>query len=238
MDRWVNRVALVTGASYGIGKGIAEMLASSGLKVVACARSLDKLEAMSKEHPNITAYKCDLTNKHEIDDMFKFIDSSLGGVDVCVANAGTTKTAKLLESDYDTCKELLDLNVLALTYCVQLSLKSMMRRNVDDGQIFLMGSTSAHRVGANRFYAATKHAVRALQEGFRLELRELGSHIRVCCLSMGHTDTPLIERLYGGKLPVELLKVKDITDTVKFVMQTPKHVEVNDILMRPVEHKL
>ncbi len=187
MDRWVNRVALVTGASSGIGKALANFLASSGLKVVACARNVDKIDAM----PNIVPYKCDLKNKHEIEDMFKFIESKMGGVDVCVANAGTNTTPKLLDGNYNDFKELLNLNILALTYCTQLSIKSMRERNVDDGQIIMMSSTSAHRIGSNRFYSVTKHAVKAVQEGFRQELRELGSHIRVCGISPGIVETPL-----------------------------------------------
>ncbi len=90
MQRWAGRVALVTGASAGIGEAIAKMLADSGMKVVACARRMEKLEALSNDRPLIRPYKCDVGVESEVKAMFDWIEAQpdLGRVDACVANAG------------------------------------------------------------------------------------------------------------------------------------------------------
>lgn len=99
MERWSNRVALVTGASAGIGAAICRLLIANGMKVVGCARRMDKLEALAKECPGFRPFKCDMRNDTEIQAMFEWIekDPDLGRIDVCVANAGLAKNTNLME---------------------------------------------------------------------------------------------------------------------------------------------
>ena len=253
MDHWQNRVAVVTGASAGIGEAICKMMATSGLKVVASARRMDRLEKLAMDHPGfIYPYKCDVSEKDAVEKMFAWIESQpdLGKVDVCVANAGLSKANTLLNGDYDEWKEQLDVNVLGLALTTQLSIRSMLKHKIDDGQIVFISSMSGHRVpnsDSTRFYSATKFAVRGLLDGFRQELKALGdnNHIRICSVSPGlvETEFALVNRrgdeeqakkTYSG---LECLQAEDIAAHVKHVLELPKRVDVNDILVRATEQK-
>ena len=103
MERWQNRVALVTGSSDGIGAAILKALSVSGMKVVGCARRVEKIESIALDHPNIFPYKCDLSDNNQVEEMFKWIENhkDLGRIDVCVPNAGLSRAATLLDGDYN-----------------------------------------------------------------------------------------------------------------------------------------
>ena len=94
MDRWTNRVVIVTGASSGIGAAICRLLDQNGMKVVGCARQIDKLERMKIELPWFYPFKCDLQKEDEINQMFQWID-------VCIPNAGLTKSITLLDGSME-----------------------------------------------------------------------------------------------------------------------------------------
>jgi len=100
MERWVGRVALVTGASAGIGAAICESLVEHGLVVVGCARNVAKIQQMAdglqSAKGKLYARQCDLTKEEEIASMFSWIDTTLGGVDVCVNNAGLGDVSSIL----------------------------------------------------------------------------------------------------------------------------------------------
>ena len=98
-SRWVDRVAVVTGASAGIGASICRVLAGEGMKVVGCARRIDKIEELARARPGITPYRCDLTSDSDIVGMFEWIEANpeLGKVDVCIPNAGLAASSSLLE---------------------------------------------------------------------------------------------------------------------------------------------
>ncbi|KAG7279363.1 hypothetical protein CRUP_001271, partial [Coryphaenoides rupestris] len=160
MDRWKGRVALVTGASVGIGAAVARVLVQQGMRVVGCGRSVDKIEKLAAECQSagysgtLIPYKCDLCSEEDILSMFSAIRTLHQGVDV---------------------------NILALSICTREAYKSMKERNVDDGHIININSMSGHRVipsADGHFYCATKYAVTALTEGLRQELREAKTHIR------------------------------------------------------------
>jgi NADP-dependent 3-hydroxy acid dehydrogenase YdfG len=100
MERWVNRIALVTGASAGIGAAICKLLCENGMKVVGCARRVEKIEELQKNcHGLLFPYKCDLSNEEEINAMYKWIEENpkLGKIDVCIPNAGLSFNTTLLD---------------------------------------------------------------------------------------------------------------------------------------------
>ena len=122
--------------------------------------------------------------------MFDWISShpELGKVDVCINNAGLSSAENLREGSMESWRKMLDVNVLALCLCTQLSVNLMTKNNVTDGQIIMISSMSGHRVPPNpstRFYSASKFAVTGLLEGWRQELRDVGGNIRVCGISPG-----------------------------------------------------
>ncbi|KAF3847540.1 hypothetical protein F7725_020568 [Dissostichus mawsoni] len=224
MDRWRGRVALVTGASVGIGAAIAKELVRCGMKVVGCARDVDKIQNLAAEcqsagHSGVLVpFKCDLNNEEEILSMFAAIKDQHKGVDVCINNAGLANPESLLHGQTSGWKNMLDVNVLALCICSREAYQSMKERNVDDGHIINLNSMSGHRVVHStdvHFYSSTKFAVTALTEGLRQELREANTHIRATAL-----------------------EAIDVANSVTYVLSAPPHVQIGDIQMRPVEQVL
>ncbi|XP_077950183.1 dehydrogenase/reductase SDR family member 11-like isoform X2 [Gasterosteus aculeatus] len=143
MDRWggqSGRVALVTGASVGIGASAAEELVRSGMTVVGCARDVEKMqlavELQAAGHSGVQVpFQCDLNSEEEILSMFAAIKEQHRGVDVCINNAGLAHPESLLNGKTSGWKKMLDVNVLALCICTREVYQSMKERNVDDGHI-------------------------------------------------------------------------------------------------------
>merc|ERR1712223_1367646 len=148
MDRWKNRVAVVTGASSGIGATICKLLSQNGMKVVGCARRFEKMEEMKDGLLNFYPYKCDMRNEDEIREMFIWIENhpDLGKIDVCIPNAGLNQDSKLMDGTMEQWKTMLDVNVLSLQLCTQLAVKSMLKNNINDGQIIMMSSQFGHQI--------------------------------------------------------------------------------------------
>ncbi|XP_059511184.1 dehydrogenase/reductase SDR family member 11a [Stegostoma tigrinum] len=254
MERWKGRVALVTGASVGIGAAIARTLVQHGMTVVGCARSVDKIEKLAAECKSadyagtLVAHKCDLTNEEEILSMFSAIKSQYQGVDVCINNAGLAHPEPLLSGKTDLWRNMINVNVIAMSICTREAYQSMKMRNVDDGHIININSMSGHRVvpsSATHFYAATKFAVTALTEGLRQELREARTHIRATSVSPGLVETEFAFRLYNNDPEkaaatyenLECLKAEDLASAVVYILSAPSHVQIGDIQMRPTEQQ-
>ncbi|XP_072041943.1 dehydrogenase/reductase SDR family member 11-like isoform X2 [Amphiura filiformis] len=249
-DRWVGRVALVTGASAGIGAAIAKRFAQLGLKVVGCARNIDKIKTLedelqkSKASGSVHAIKCDVSQETEVLSMFKEIKEKYGGVDVCVNNAGLNHATSIIDGKTEDWKHIFDVNVLGLSICTREAVKSMRERNVDDGHIIHLNSTLGHWVlpiSTIHLYSASKHAVTALTEGLRQELREIKSHIRVTSISPGLIKTEFAPRALGQEAAdglyaaIPWLEADDIADAVVYALQAPPHVQVHDIIIHPIE---
>nr|BBD75697.1 dehydrogenase/reductase SDR family member 11 [Oryctolagus cuniculus] len=252
MERWRDRLALVTGASVGIGAAVARALVQQGLKWVGCARTVGNIEELAAEcksagYPGtLVPFRCDLSNEEDILSMFSAIRSQHGGVDICINNAGFARPDTLLDGSTSGWKDMFNVNVLALSICTREAYQSMKERGVDDGHIININSMSGHRVvpqSTGHFYSATKYAVTALTEGLRQELREAQTHIRATCISPGLVETQFAFRLYD-KDPekaaatyeqIKCLKAEDVAEAVIYVLSTPPHVQIGDIQMRPTE---
>ncbi|XP_068173184.1 dehydrogenase/reductase SDR family member 11-like [Antennarius striatus] len=255
MDRWRGRVALVTGASSGIGESIAKELVRYGMKVMGCARNVEKVQKLAAECQSeglsgvLVPFQCDLSDEEDILSMFAAIKEQHKGVDVCINNAGCGHSEPLLSGQTSAWKNMLDVNILGLCICTREAYQSMKERNVDDGHIININSMSGHRIVNNadsHFYASTKFAMTALTEGLRQELREAKSHIRVTSISPAKVKTSFFERFYGGnadKAAAEstnstVLEAIDVTNSVTYALSAPPHLQIGDILMRHVEQEL
>ncbi|XP_071944509.1 dehydrogenase/reductase SDR family member 11-like [Antedon mediterranea] len=249
-DRWVGRVALVTGASVGIGAAIAKKLVSHGMKVVGCANNgVDKVKAISEELKSqnapglLHAVKCDVTKEDEILAMFAEIKEKFGGVDVCVNNAGLGFDCPLMSGKTEHWRHMLEVNVLALAICTRESLNQMAERGVDDGHIFHLNSTSGHRVVGSGFYCGTKYMVTAMTEGLRQELRNKKSNIRITSISPGMVKTEFSIRMRGEEKGNEIysrmknLEADDIANSLIHALHAPPHCQIHDIIMRPTEQR-
>nr|CAD7437473.1 unnamed protein product [Timema bartmani] len=216
MERWSGKVALVTGASSGIGAAIAQELVRQGLKVVGLARRVERVEELAaglKNAPGkLYAVKADIAKEEDIIAAFDWIKKNLGGVDILVNNAGLG-TTEVLSNIGDASWRVLDVNVKGLCICTREALKSMKERGVNNGHIIHINSVLGHSLPNTipvSIYHASKHAVTVLTEGLRRELVQLGSKtkITVCCNDV--TNKYELNRLnakYNGpqltKLPSE-----------------------------------
>lgn len=245
MERWRGRVALVTGASSGIGRATARALARHGLRVALCARrtgALDDLSSELEKDTEVLWQAADVRREEDILHLFGGIRERWGGVDVLINNAGLGLHAPLVDGETDAWREMLELNLLGLCICTREAVRDMRARG-DDGHVIHVSSMAAHRVptGAG-VYAATKFGVRALTEGLRQELRELESPIRVSAVSPGYVETEFAERYFGSAEAAErlygrlrVLRAEDVADAIVWLLSRPPHVQVHDILMRPLE---
>ncbi|KAL1260567.1 hypothetical protein QQF64_008394 [Cirrhinus molitorella] len=255
MDRWKGRVALVTGASAGIGAAIANSLVQHGMKVVGCARNVKQIENLAAEcvrsgfSGTLIPYKCDLTVEDEMLSMFTWIKGQHKGIDVCINNAGLAHPEPLLSGKSSGWRNMMDVNVLALSLCTREAYQSMKERKVDDGHIININSICGHRVinhADGHFYTASKYAVTALTEGLRQELREAKTHIRATCISPGLVETEFAYRLFSENPEIAVatykrikcLEADDIANSVVYVLSAPPHVQIGDIEITPVEDSL
>jgi NADP-dependent 3-hydroxy acid dehydrogenase YdfG len=244
MERFRDRIALVTGASSGIGAATARMLAREGMKVAVTARRTERLDALAAEHgaDRVLPIGCDLRDPAAIARLFEEVRARGGGVDVLVNNAGLGHAAPLVSGDTEHWREMLEVNVLALCVCTREALRDMRARG-DDGHVVHVSSMAAHRVPKESgVYSATKFAVRSLTEGLRVELRALRSRIRVSAVSPGYVQTEFAEHYHRsaevaaktyGRFPV--IQPDDVASTIRHVLSLPPHVQVHDVLMRPTE---
>jgi NADP-dependent 3-hydroxy acid dehydrogenase YdfG len=244
MRRWAGKTALVTGASSGIGAAIAHRLVAEGMRVVGCGRRLDTVaEVLAAADPAgdaSLAVACDVRDEAAVRGAFAAARDRFGGVDVLVNNAGLGHAGLLAEGSVDEWREMLEVNVLGLCICTREALADMRARG-GFGQIIHIGSMAGQRVPAGAgLYAATKHAVRALTESLRLELRAAGDPIRVGEVCPGFVETGFAEHYHKSAAKAretygqfKVLEAADVAEAVVYMLACPEHVQVHDILLRP-----
>jgi NADP-dependent 3-hydroxy acid dehydrogenase YdfG len=248
MDRWEGHVALVTGASSGIGRAIAVALYQAGMKVAVCARRHDRLQELQSELGAVEerwlSIETDLREEASILSMFSTIRERWGGVDVLVNNAGLGHHSPLLSGDTEMWRETLEVNVLALSVCSREAVQDMMRQK-RAGHVIHISSMSGHRVpSGSGMYSASKYAVRALTEGLRKELRQEQSDIRVSAVSPGFVETEFAALYHRSEEAAvdtysrfKTLEAKDIADAVVYALGAPPYMQVHDILIRPTQQE-
>ncbi|XP_018565965.1 farnesol dehydrogenase-like [Anoplophora glabripennis] len=250
MDRWVGKVAIVTGASAGIGAAICEKLVENGLQVVGVARRKEKIEELSQKligkSGKLHAVKADLTKEEDILGAFEWVKDNLGPVHILVNNAGIVQFGNLTEGDTESWRQVLDLNVLGLCIATREAIKNMKENNVD-GHIIHINSIAGHKVPnitSFSIYPASKFAVTALTESLRLELNSLESKIRITSISPGATETEFLETSNVDPNDAQLakafktvLRTEDIADAVVYVLSTPPHVQIHELTIKPVNEE-
>ncbi|XP_058838955.1 farnesol dehydrogenase-like [Topomyia yanbarensis] len=246
MERWQGKVAIVTGASSGIGAATAKALTVAGMVTIGLARRVDRVEALKSELPvevasRMHSFRCDVSKEADILAAFEFVEDNFGGVDVLVNNAGTYQKVDLLAPGNTDClRQSLNTNVLGLALCSREAFQSMKKRSVD-GHIFHINSIEGHKVpfypGAN-LYPASKYAVTAITETMRNELREAGTKIKVTSISPGFVRTEMVElcdtynNLEVESLP--MLQPEDIAKAIVYALGTPPHVQIHELTIKPV----
>jgi NADP-dependent 3-hydroxy acid dehydrogenase YdfG len=221
------RVLLITGASSGIGAATARRAHADGWRVVLAARSLERLEELAEElggSERALAIRCDVTEWEDQQRMVAAGLESFGRLDVAFANAGFGGPRGFLEDTPEHWREM----VLTNVYGAALTLRATIPALTDSrGHLLLTSSVAGRRVLPGSMYSCTKHAVTAMGEAARQDLN--GTGVRVTLIEPGMTDTPFFEQR-----PTDALQDDDIARAVLYAISQPPHVDVNEILVRPV----
>lgn len=245
--RLEGRVALVTGASSGIGEATALALAAEGARVALGARRVDRLEALAArirgEGGAVTVLELDVTDESQAAAAVERTVAELGGLDIVVNNAGVMLLGPIVGADTEDWRRMLSVNVLGLMYVTHAALPVLLERG--GGDIVNISSVAGRRVGAGAgVYHASKWAVNAFTESLRQEVTARG--VRVSVVEPGVVLTELTDHItdagvrestkaYVGGM--RALQPADIAEAILYVVSQPSHVSVNEVLVRPSDQE-
>lgn len=236
-------VALVTGASSGIGEATARALAASGAKVALAARRTDRLDAVVKQIEDAggeaLALACDVTDEAQVNRAVQAVKEKWGRLDVLVNNAGIAALGPVLGGDTAEWRRLFDINVLGLMYATHAALPLM--KDQGRGHVINISSVLGRIAPAgNAVYAATKWAVGGFSEALRQEC--VGYNVRVTVVEPGLVTTEINDRvtdkatkamLDAYTSSMQVLDASDIAAAVVYAVSQPAHVSINELLVRP-----
>lgn len=239
-----NKIALVTGATSGIGKACALILAKEGCDVIITGRRKDRLVELSNEITTTYNRKClaiafDIRQYKEVKNAVAGLDSYWCNVDILINNAGLASGfSKLHEGDIDDWEKMIDTNIKGLLYISREIIPGMVKRC--RGDIVNIGSIAGREAYPNgNVYCATKHAVNALTKGLRMDLFD--TPLRISTVDPGAVETEFsIVRFHGDKdkaknvyKGMQPLVAEDISEAVLFIVTRPPHVQIGEILIFP-----
>lgn len=245
-------VALVTGASSGIGAATAISLAAQGAAVGLAARRRDRLEALAeritKDGGRAQVRETDVTDEEQAKAMVDQTVEEFGRLDILVNNAGVMLLGPILDAPTEEWRRMVNLNVLGLLYCTHAALPHLLSaasedpRNVADVVNVSSVAGRVARLGSG-VYNATKFGVVAFSESLRQEVTT--RHVRVTIIEPGavltelatHLRPEILEQQARNFADVEMLRSEDISDAVTYAVTRPRHVALNEILVRPTEQE-
>ncbi len=225
------RVAIVTGASAGIGVAVARALAELGADVVLAARRIERLEQLTAELPTDSiAVACDVADDAQVDALVARAIDRFGQVDVLVNNAGLGSFANVVDTDPAAWREMLDVNVTGTFLCSRAVLPGMLDRG--DGAIVNVCSDVSRRTfPGGAAYCASKWAQYAFGQALGAEVREHGMRVGAVLPGMVGTE-------FNGGKPEErlewVLRPEDVADAVAFLVTRPAHAVVDELVVHPV----
>jgi len=237
-----DKVAIVTGASSGIGYATAIALSKAGAKVAIGARRVDRLQDLADkitDNDKVFYQKLDVTQRSECDDFAKAVLDKWGSIDILVNNAGLMPLSFIKNLKVDEWDRMVDVNIKGVMYCTGAVITHMKEKG--SGHIVNLSSVAGRIVfPAGAVYCATKHAVSAFSEGLRQEF-SARSNIRVTSIEPGVVDTELNDTITDESLKgfvenakkMKALHAEDIAGAILYAVEAPHHVNVNEVLIRP-----
>ena len=233
------RVAIVTGASSGIGRGVARELDRARMKLVLNGRRSDRLTELAKELAASTSIEGDLTDDSMPQRLVDGAVDTYGRLDVVFNNAGIMDTAHIEDADVDRLCANIRLNLEAAVRMAYTALKHF--KDAGDGYLINTSSILGTKVRATAgVYAGSKHGLEALTEALRMEVA--GSGVRVSCIQPGLVNTELQDHFevhprdfLNMKTPLE---PEDIARVVRFMLEQPPHVSIPRIMVLPSEQAM
>jgi len=241
------KVVVITGASSGLGEATARLLSSQRATVVLGARRADRLRQLAKELEangnKAIAVTTDVTRRDEVKSLVDAAVGNYGRIDVMINNAGLMPQAPLKQLKVDEWDRMIDVNIKGVLYGIAAALPHMQRQK--SGHFINVSYVAGHRLGPGfAVYAATKHAVRALSEGLRQEVKPY--NIRTTVISPGAvatelpnsiTDAAAAERIRTFYSQVAV-PAESFARAVAFAIDQPEDVDINEILYRPTRQEL
>ena len=239
------KIALITGATAGIGEACARLFASYRYNLIITGRRTDRLQRLADELTlengvEVRVLTMDVRHKAEVEGQLNGLDDHWKAVDVLINNAGLSQGLDPLQDgntdDWDT---MIDTNIKGLLYVTKVVSNWMIARK--DGHIVNLGSIAGKEVYQNgNVYCASKHAVDALNKAMRIDLLPHG--IRVSAIHPGAVETEFSEVRFKGDTDrakkvykgYEPLTAQDIAETIWFMVSRPKHVNISDLVIMPV----
>ena len=238
-----DKVAIVTGASSGIGYATALALSKAGAKVAIGARRTEKLSELeneiTKNGGQAFSQKLDVTKKSDCDSFVNSVMEKWGGVDILVNNAGLMPLSFIKNLKVDEWDQMIDVNIKGVLYCTGAVISHMVEKK--SGHIINISSVAGRIIfPSGSVYCATKHAVTALSEGLRQEF-STRKNIRITCIEPGVVSTELTNTITDESLKdfvenakkMQSLSAQDIANAILYAVEAPEHVNVNEVLIRP-----
>jgi NADP-dependent 3-hydroxy acid dehydrogenase YdfG len=237
------KIAIVTGASSGIGEATALALAKSGAKVAIGARRVDRLQSVKSKIEEIGGevfmQKLDVTKKTDCDSFVEGVLAKWGTIDILVNNAGLMPLSFFKNLKVSEWEQMIDVNIKGVLYCTGAVIPHLVAKK--SGHIVNLSSVAGRIVfPAGSVYCATKHAVAAFSEGLRQEF-SVRYNIRVTSIEPGVVATELNDTITDQSLQgfientkkMVALQADDIANAILFAVESPTHMNVNEILIRP-----
>ncbi|MGJ4011554.1 SDR family oxidoreductase [Levilactobacillus brevis] len=239
-----DKVVVITGASSGIGRATAKLLATKGANVVLGARREDRLKDLVAEIGSKAVYQVtDVTQRAQVHELLQLALTRFGHIDVLYNNAGTMPQGNLSDREYDKWQMMLNVNIMGVLNGIGEILPIMQRQR--DGLIITTDSVAGHVVyPASAVYNGTKYAVRAIMKGLRQEEKQNG--IRSTIISPGAVRTELVNTIGNATIEANIkqlmdsdgdrmlsLDPEDIANAVLFAIDQPKHVAISEVMVRP-----
>ncbi|MCA0172022.1 SDR family oxidoreductase [Bacillus sp. RAR_GA_16] len=240
------KVAVVTGASSGIGEAIAKHLANEGASLVLAARREEKLTDLAsfitnQSNGKALVVKTDVTKKEDMEQLVEKAKQEFGKVDIVVNNAGVMLLSFMKNDEVDQWSQMVDVNIKGVLYGIHAALPDMLKQ--ESGHIINVSSVAGHEVFASSaVYSATKYAVRALSMGLEKELSKTG--VRVTNISPGAVETELAHHITDEEVlnmfkdrasSMKTLQADDIARAVVYAVTQPDYVNVNEVVVRPMQ---
>ncbi len=245
-------VALVTGASSGIGAATAVALAARGAAVALAARRKDRLDALAADiraqGGTALVLECDITEEQQATQAVERTVAELGRLDTLINNAGVMLLGPVVDAPLAEWQRMVELNVLGLLYCAHAALPHLLRAAEDSPRRvadMVNISSVAGRVprSGSGVYNLTKHGVGAFSEALRQEVTRL--HVRVSLVEpgavatelAGHNRPEVLETMRSRFADMERMQAEDISDAILYIVTRPRRVAINEILIRPTEQE-
>jgi NADP-dependent 3-hydroxy acid dehydrogenase YdfG len=251
-DRLAGTVALVTGASSGIGAATAQALVAQGASVALAARRVDNLESLAAQIRDqggtALVIETDVTDESQARAAVEQTVSEFGQLDTLINNAGVMLLGPIVHAPIEEWQRMVQLNVLGLMYCAHAALPHLLRA-AEDGQRRVADLVNVSSVAGRQTrsgsgaYNATKHAVGAFSDSLRQEITR--RHVRVSLIEPGAVETELAghnrpeirDQLAQRFTTMERLQATDIADAIGYIVTRPRHMAINEILVRPTEQE-